>query len=174
MSYDALVLILLFFFGYAGYKKGLIHAVLTLAGYMIGLWLAVKCTAWAAAAISPANKWMPFFIFICILILVSGVVHLATKAIRGMLKMILLKWVDNVAGMLIYVMLCTLLMSLFIFFLTSEQILHMEESQSRLLPLIEPIGPTVLSKADQLIPYAKDSFEILRNFFSQNPAKIAV
>lgn len=173
MIYDAVVLLLLIYAGYKGYQKGLIQAFLSLIGYLLGLWLAVKCSAVVAERMEPANKWLPFLVFFLIMIAVGWVLSILGKSIRGILKLVLLGWLDRMTGMLMYLCICSLIISFFVFFLTAIQMINIEESQSKLIPILQPLGPKMIGKLDTILPFARDSFEILRNFFNQSLPKIA-
>jgi membrane protein required for colicin V production len=170
--YDSLILLLLTYAGYKGYQKGFIQTVLSFVGYLIGLWLAVKCSAILAQKLQSQQVWMPFVVFLLILVAVGWLVKIIGRSIRGLLNLVLLGWLDGILGMLIYCFLFSLIISLFIFFLSALQLLNISESQSELIPLLQPLGPGLIGKADEVIPYAKDSFEILKNFFSQPSPKI--
>lgn len=69
-----------------GYKKGFIQSVFSVIGYLLGMFLAVKCSAWLAIKMQEKTghneKWYPFLAFILILAITIVAVNLVGRMFK--------------------------------------------------------------------------------------------
>jgi membrane protein required for colicin V production len=156
---------------FKGYKKGLIVALFSFFGLVIGLAAALKLSAVVADhlknSINIAAKWLPFLSFILVFIIVVLLVRLGAKLIEKTLEAALLGWANRLGGILLYALVYTIILSIFLFY--SEKINLLKQAtikDSICYSFIEPWGPTFIEWFGKLIPAFKDIFAQLENFFA--------
>lgn len=160
-----------------GYRKGLVVALFSVIGFIIGLAAALKLSAVVAVHLqkntSVPGTWLPVLSFFLVFIVVAILVNWGGKIIQKTFEMALLGWANRLAGMLLYAVLYGILFSFLLFY--GEKI-HLFSSsaiaQSVTFPWLRPWAPTVLDSLGKLIPLFKDSFAQLESFFEGLSHKI--
>ncbi|MEO6254870.1 MAG: CvpA family protein [Ferruginibacter sp.] len=160
-----------------GYQKGLIIAVFSIIGFIIGLAAALKLSAVVAAylkdSVSVSAKWLPFIAFAVIFFVVVILVRLGGKLIEKAFQVVMLGWLNRIGGILLYAALYIIILSIFIFYAEKLQLLQpaaIESSQT--YNFIQPWGPKVMDSFGRLIPAFKDMFTELGDFFNSLSNKI--
>ena len=160
-----------------GYQKGLIIAVFSIIAFIIGLAAALKLSAAVAEylknSISVSAKWMPFIAFALVFFAVIVLVRLGAKLIEKSFQAVMLGWLNRIGGIVLYVALYTIILSIFIFYAEKLQLLQattIESSQT--YPFIQPWGPKVMDNFGRLVPVFKDMFTELGDFFNGLSNKI--
>jgi len=97
---DIVLLILLAIPVFIGLRQGLIRAVLTLVGLIIGVVLAGYCYKPVSNIFGFINKEKVAYIlaFLLILVLVMVVAFLLARLLKAIISAVMLGWVDNVGG----------------------------------------------------------------------------
>lgn len=160
-----------------GYQKGLIIAIFSIIAFIIGLAAALKLSAAVAEylknSISVSAKWMPFIAFALVFFAVIVLVRLGAKLIEKSFQAVMLGWLNRIGGIVLYVALYTIILSIFIFYAEKLQLLQattIESSQT--YPFIQPWGPKVMDNFGRLVPVFKDMFTELGDFFNGLSNKI--
>jgi membrane protein required for colicin V production len=160
-----------------GYQKGLILAVFSILAFIIGLAAALKLSTAVAAylkdSISVSAKWMPFIAFVLVFFLVVILVRLGAKLIEKTFQAVMLGWLNRIGGIVLYAVLYLIIISIFIFYAEKLQLLQPEAiKRSQTYPFIQPWGPKLMDNIGSLVPFFKDMFTQLGDFFNSLSNKI--
>lgn len=160
-----------------GYQKGLVLAVFSIIAFIVGLAAALKLSTVVAAylkdSISVSAKWLPFITFAVVFLIVVLLVRLGAKLVERSIQAVLLGWVNRIGGILLYAALYLIILSVFIFYAEKLQLIQPATIQSSVTyKFIQPWGPVVMDNIGRLIPWFKDMFTELGDFFNSLSNKI--
>jgi membrane protein required for colicin V production len=160
-----------------GYQKGLILAIFSILAFIVGLAAALKLSAVVAVylkdSISVSAKWLPFIAFALVFFIVVLLVRLGAKLVEKTFQAVLLGWVNRIGGILLYATLYLIILSIFIFYAEKLQLLQQATIQSSVAyKFIQPWGPKLMDNIGSLIPFFKDMFSQLGDFFNSLSNKI--
>lgn len=160
-----------------GSSKGIILALFSFTGWIIGLAAALKLSASVAAYLQTHTgwdaRWLPVISFILVFVLVAMLVQWAGKALEGVLKLAMLGWVNKLGGALLYAGMMTLMFSVMMFFVSQMQLVPQTVLESsRAYTATAGLGPLVLEGIGSIIPAAKNMFQQLEDFFDKTGAAI--
>ena len=174
---DIIFAILLIIAVIKGLRKGLVVAVFSIVAYIIGIAAALKLSAVVAVHlqknITVSGKWLPFISFAIVFLVVVILVNWGGKLIEKTFEMVFLGWANKLAGVLLYLILYTIILSVLLFY--AEKINLFEPAtiqQSVTYPYIRPWAPKVIEGFGSIIPLFKDSFTQLEAFFQNLSDKI--
>jgi len=161
-----------------GYQKGFIIAIFSIIAFILGLAAALKLSTAVAAylkdSISVSAKWMPFIAFAVVFFIVIILVRLGAKLIEKTFQVVMLGWLNRIAGILLYAALYLIILSIFVFYAEKLQLLQPAAIKSSVAyPFIQPWGPKVMDNFGRLIPVFKDMFTELGDFFNSLSNKIS-
>ena len=153
-----------------GYSKGFIIALFSVVGFIVGLAAAIKLSAYVAGKLSVhlpnAGKWLPAISFLLVFVAVVVLINLGAKLIQKTIELVLLGWVNRIAGIVLYALLYSIFISVFLFYAVQLHILSPATvAASAVYPYIEPLAPAVINGIGKVIPIFKDLFEQLEDFF---------
>lgn len=153
-----------------GLRKGLVVAIFSLLAFVIGLAAALKLSAVVAEYLGTttniSQRWLPMLAFALVFFIVALLVRLGAKAIEGSLRMVMLGWLNKLGGVVFYLLLYFLIFSIILFYTTQLGIIKSETAQiSTTYPIIYPIAPVVMEALGDIVPFFKDMFSELENFF---------
>jgi membrane protein required for colicin V production len=154
-----------------GVRNGLIVALFSLVGFILGLALAVKLSAVAAGyighAVSISERWLPVVAFLAVFVVVMLLVRLGARIVQGAVELSMLGWLNRLGGVLFYVLLYTFIFSIVLFYLTQSNFIKPEAaSASTTYPYIEPLGSKVIEGLGVVLPFFKNMFAELKAFFA--------
>jgi membrane protein required for colicin V production len=163
MALDILFCLLIFWACFKGYNKGLFVAAFSFAGIIIGLVVAFKISAtvteWLSQYTHIETSWMPlvsFFVIIIAILLLSKI--LAGILQKGM-EFMLIGWINRLGGVLFYVLVYTVLLSIFLFFAEKLQLFKAHTlAESKCYPFIKPIGTMIIHNAGKIVPAINNMF----------------
>ena len=163
---------------FKGYSKGLIIALFSFVGFVIGIAAALKLSVFVASrlkdSINVSNKILPFISFAVVFLATILLIHFGAKLIEKLLESVALGWANKLGGVLLYAILYTFIFSVFLFYADKVHLISQSASQSSLTySFIEPWGPKVIDGFGQIIPVFKNMFTDLENFFAGVPQKIS-
>lgn len=160
-----------------GYQKGFIIALFSIIAIIAGLAAALKLSATLAVYLqnnlSVSGKWLPIISFVLVFLIVVFLVHLGGRLIEKTFEIAMLGWINRIAGILLYVVLYTIIFSIFLFYADKVPVFEkttIEASQS--YPYVQPLGPKVINGLGRVIPLFKDMFLQLESFFESVANKI--
>jgi membrane protein required for colicin V production len=170
MLIDILVGIVLLLAIWKGYRNGLIVGIFSLFALFIGIAAALKLSVVVAKHIGEATKisekWLPFISFLLVFIVVVLLVRLVAKIIEASVKMALLGWANRLGGVICYVVLYMIILSIVLFYAEKMEILQQAViKSSRTYPFIQPWGPKAINFLGDLIPWFRNMFAELEKFF---------
>ncbi len=167
MLIDIVFLLMLGLGFFLGFRGGLIGAVFALVSLFIGGAVAVKftsiLTAWLYATFHISTQYLPFVVF---LVLFIGVV-LAVRGIGKLLEKVLeaasLGFVNRFLGGLLWCVVLTFLMSLFLWFSETAGLVSPElKTESYTYVYIYTAGPILLDFFGNMVPWFKGMFDVIR------------
>jgi membrane protein required for colicin V production len=162
MLIDILFIICMVFALFKGYRNGLIVAVFSLVAIIVGL--------------AVSQSWLPFISFALVMIVVVILIRLGATALQKMAELLLLGWLNKLAGVVLYAVLYILVLSVLLFFAEKLHLLDANSiATSKVYGFIQPWGPRTIDGIGKLIPLFSDMFESLTDFFetvgkTQEPA----
>ncbi len=177
MFIDLIFAIFMFIAIFKGSQKGLIIALFSIIAFILGLAAALKLSTAVAGylkeSVNVSDKWLPFIAFALVFFVVVLLVRLGGKLVEKTFQIALLGWINRLGGILLYVALYTIILSIFIFYAEKLQWLKPETIEnSYTYEFVRPWGPIVMDSFGKLIPLFKDMFNELGDFFSSLSNKI--
>ena len=177
MLIDIIFVILIVIACVKGYKKGFIVAIFSFAALFIGLAAALKLSAIVANHLKDIDhsysKWIPFISFAIVFIGAVLLVRIVAKLIQKTVETILLGWANRLGGIIIYALLYTLTLSIFLFYAAKVHLIEDNTIQASVVyPYIKTWGPKTINEFARLIPFFKNMFGQLENFFNGVSNKI--
>ena len=178
MVIDIVFLLLLLLSIIKGYSRGLIIAVVSFLAIFIGLAAAMKLSVivagWLGANTNIAKEWLPFIAFGLVMIGVIILVRWLAGLLEKSIECAMLGWFNKLAGIALYIFLYITFFSIILFYATQMALLKNETiASSKIYPYIEPLAPKVMNVLSSALPFFKNMFEDLKNFFS-SVSQIAV
>ena len=177
MFIDAFFAILMIFACIKGIRKGLIVALFSIIAFIVGLAAALKLSAVVAAHLSlhvnASARWLPLLSFMLVFLAVVILVNLLGKLIQRTFEAVMLGWVNRLGGMLLYILLYSIIFSIFLFYAVQLHFIKSAAaSASYIYPFLQPLAPKVMNAIGDIIPLFKDMFSQLQAFFAAVPNKI--
>lgn len=174
MLIDIIFVLILAMALFKGLRKGFIIAVFSILAFIIGLAAAMKLSTVVAqylgSSTNISSKWLPFVSFLLVFILVAFLVNIVAKLIEKSVEFALLGWLNRLLGVALYLALYTIIFSILLFYAVQMNVIKQETIlASRTYSFIEPWGPRAINGLGTIIPWFKDMFEQLKEFFGGLP-----
>lgn len=170
MFIDAAYMILLALAIFKGLRKGFIIAVFSVLGFIIGIAAALKLSAVVAVKLAEhtgAGKWLPALSFLLVFIATAFLVSLAGKLIQKTFETVLLGWANRLAGVALYILLYSIIYSVFLFYAVQLHFIKTDTTTASVIyPYLQPLAPKIIDGIGKFIPWFKDMFTALENFFA--------
>lgn len=172
VTFDLLYFIVLVLAAWNGYKKGLVLGIFSLVAVVIGLAAAMKLSVVVATyvdrAVKISEEWLPIISFLVVFILVIILIRLGAKAIEKGLQFAMLGWLNKLGGILLFAVIYTIVFSILLFYAEQVGLASPEKLKSSLTySFVQPWGPKVINGLGEIIPWFKDMFEELKDFFGR-------
>ncbi len=153
-----------------GYRKGFIQSVFSILGYLAGMFLAVKCSAWLAVKMQEqsghAEKWYPFFAFILILAITVVTVNMIGRVFKKVSEEVMMGWLDKSGGVLLHLIIYGLVASMVLYFFSRMGWLSEDMRKASLLyGFVEPMAPTLMDYSGKIIPAFRGLMQELDQYF---------
>jgi membrane protein required for colicin V production len=178
MIIDLIFAVLIVLAAINGYRRGLIVAVFSVVALIIGIAAAMKLSTVVANyighAVKISDKWLPIISFVIVLLVVILLVRWGANALQKIVESIMLGFFNRLGGILLYAAIYVTVYSILLFYakqmkLINPDIIHASVTYS----FIEPWGPKAINAFGAIIPFFKDMFTELEQFFSGVSAKMA-
>ncbi len=171
MAIDIIFLLIIVFAVIKGLQKGLIVAVFSLLAFIIGLAAALKLSAVVAVYLGEhtgiGQKWLPVISFLAVFIVVVIIINLLAKMIETAVDITMLGMANKIGGVFFYGLVYTFIYSIILFYATQMHLISDETTRSSVCyDYIEPLAPWVMELLGSILPFMKDVFHELGNFFS--------
>lgn len=178
MIIDIITLILLAIAIFKGWQRGLIVAVFSLVGLIVGLAAALKLSVLVAGyldeAVSIFSKWLPVISFALVFIVVVLLIRMVANLIQASVELAWLGGVNKIGGAALYIIVYLLAFSVILFFLVQSGLITKKTvNESVTYQYIEPWGPWVLNSIGGFVPVFKNMFTELQQFFENISRKIS-
>lgn len=161
---------------FKGYRNGLVVAVFSLLAFVIGLAAALKLSAVVADYLGNSTnisqRWLPVLAFALVFFLVVFLVRLGAKAIEAALRLAMLGWLNKLGGIVFYALLYLFIFSIVLFYTQQLQLIKPATVEtSTTYPFIYPVAQVVMDGIGNILPFFKNMFIELENFFGQISGK---
>jgi membrane protein required for colicin V production len=171
MFIDIIFILILLYAIFKGYSKGLIVAIFSFFAFIIGLAAALKLSTKVAIYLekstSTTSHWMPIVSFFIVMFIVIFVVRLGAVVVEKTIDLALMGWVNKLGGIALYASLYLMFYSVVLFYADKMSIIEPETiASSSTFAFIKPWGPTVINGFGAAIPWFKNMFTQLENFFA--------
>ncbi len=170
MIIDALFVVLLVLAVWKGYRRGLIVGVFSFVAIVIGLAAAMKLSAVAAGyigdSVNVSQRWLPVLSFLLVFVIVVILVRLGANALEKVAEMTMLGWLNRLAGVLLYAAIYITIYSVVLFYAVQVNWIRPETiEKSVTYDFIQPWGPKAINALGAVIPWFRDLFTQLEQFF---------
>lgn len=160
-----------------GYTKGFIIAVFSLVALVVGVAAAMKCSAavaaWLSSSIHAGARWLPVIAFVLVFLVIVLLVRLGARAIEKMAELAMLGWVNRLAGIILYMVLYTIVLSVVLFYAEKIHLIAGKTiADSKTYPFIQPWGPRVIDGLGRIVPFFSNMFHELETFFASVSGRI--
>jgi membrane protein required for colicin V production len=177
MIIDVILICLMIMAIFKGIKRGFIVALFSMIAFVVGLIAAVKLSAvvaaWLNDAINVSARWLPFLAFLLVFIVVVLLVRLLAAVLQSTIELAMLGWANRVAGVLLYAVMYVMIFSVLLFFANQMRFVDEETVKNSVTyPYIAPVGPWVIDTIGAMLPWFKDMFADLKQFFERLSEKI--
>jgi len=130
---------------FKGITNGLIVAIFSIIGWILGIFAAFKFADVAAGylkgSLDMSPKTLYILSFVIVFLVVMLLVHLGAKVIEKTVELAFMGWVNKLGGIFFYVLLYTLIFSVMIFFAEKVKLISNETiAASRVYPWVKPIA----------------------------------
>jgi membrane protein required for colicin V production len=172
MVIDIIFIILILAAVIRGTQRGLIVAVFSFIACVAGLAAAVKLSAVLAIYMENhyqlSSKWVPIFSFLLIFLAVVLAVRWIADFVDSVVDMVLMQWLNRLGGAALYLVLFISVYSVILFYGTRSGIITQHAIRGSFsYRFVEPWGPAILSKIGAVIPFFRNMFLQLEDFFSR-------
>ena len=172
MLLDIVTVALLLLAIFKGLRTGLVVAVFSFLAYLIGLAAALKLSTLKAGYIGSnvdvSQRWLPFLAFFTVFVIVVLLVRLGARTIQSAMQLLMLGWLNRLGGLLFYLLIYFFIYSILLFYATQLRLLKETAIQASVTyGWIEPLAPKVLEILGTVLPFFKNMFEELLQFFEK-------
>ncbi len=173
MFLDIIFLIFLGVSFYWGYQKGIIYAVFSLLAYLIGIVVALKCSAFAVRLIQGALKTdqriTTIIAFILVFILVVLLVRLIAWGLEHILKSFSLNTPNRLIGGSIYGVIGIYAFSLMFWFIYQWGAMPLQtRKESHVWKHVETLAPDAMRGMGKVVPAVQHAFEEMEELVDKN------
>lgn len=177
MLIDVVFFVLMALALFKGYSKGFVVALFSIFAFIAGIAAAMKLSAAMAGYLSQnvhiGKQWLPLVSFFAVFIIVVILVRLGAKLIEKAVDLALLGWLNRLAGVILYALLYTIILSVLVFYASQVKIVGDETLKTSITwPFIQPFGPWAMEGLGKLVPFFKNMFHDLQSFFGNAEAKM--
>jgi membrane protein required for colicin V production len=170
MILDIIFVIILVLAIIKGFRRGLIVGIFSLLAVVIGLAAAMKLSTVAAGylgdAVSISDRWLPILSFAVVFIAVVLLIRLGANAIEKAVQAVTLGWLNRLGGILLYLAIYITIFSVVLFYLDQAGIIRQQTiERSVTYSFVQPWGPAVINGMGTFIPFFRDMFGELEQFF---------
>ena len=148
MLIDVLFLIMMVIAVFKGMRNGLIVALFSIIGWIVGLYAAFMFSGLAETYLKGVLNLSPRVLsvvaFILVFGLVSLLVNLGARIVEKVVGLTPIGWLNRLGGIFFYVLLYTLIFSVMIFFAEKVRLISEETaSSSKVYSWVKPIAQVI-------------------------------
>ena len=155
---------------FRGYKKGIVVALCSFIGILLGMLCALKLSGSLGAYLMAqgwvTSAWAQICAYALLFLGVLWLVRLLAGLIEGVLKAAMLGLVNRITGGLLYVAIGMIIWSSVLWVGNRAHLLSPETiAGSHTYEFFVPVAPWVFAHVGAVLPFAKDTFADLEHFF---------
>jgi membrane protein required for colicin V production len=170
MLIDIIFIIIVVMAIFKGLRRGLIIAIFSVLALVAGLAAAIKLSAVTAVylkdSIHVSAKWLPVLAFALVFIAVILLVRWTASLIEAATNFALLGWINRLGGVLLYAAVYISIFSVLLFYGAKAHFIPVSTiASSKTFPFIQPWGPALINGIGRIIPFFRDMFTQLEDFF---------
>lgn len=170
MLLDIICVVLVVLAVLKGYSQGLIVGLFSFVAIIIGVAAALKLSAAVAGyignAVKVSDEWLPLVSFLVVLIIVVLLIRLGARALHNAVEVVMLGWVNRIGGAIFFTGVYLIVYSTLLFYAVQMNWVPASVIDSSITySYIQPIGPKVINTVGALIPFFRDMFGELQQFF---------
>jgi len=178
MVIDIIFVILMVIAIIHGYRRGFIVAIFSFIAVIVGLAAALKLSTVVAkhigTAVEVSDRWLPIISFFVVFTIVILLIRLGAKAIQRVTEAVMLGWFNRLAGIVLYAAIYLTIFSVVLFYAGQIKIINLDTVEaSRTYSFIRPWGPKAIDGLGVAIPFFKNMFTELEDFFSGVSQKLS-
>lgn len=170
MGLDLIFLVLLCWYGYKGYRKGLVHVVFSgLAMIMAtlgALKLSGKVSAYMFDKDTGISPWVPMLSFLIVFCAIIFFVFLVSKTVDSSLRKVRLGGLNRIAGLALYGFIVCFFFSTVLWLGDKVSLIAPETKASSMsYPYLVPIASWGFETFGAILPFVKSSYAELEAIF---------
>lgn len=170
MILDLIFVVLLVLAIFKGYRRGLIVGIFSFIAIIVGLAAAIKLSTIVAGyigqAVNVSDEWLPVISFAVVFIIIVLLVRLGANAIQRTVEIAMLGWVNRLGGIILYAALYIMVFSVVLFYAEKVHLLKQPTiDKSVTYSFVQPWGPKAINAFGSVIPWFRDMFSELEQFF---------
>ena len=113
-----------------GYQKGLVVGLFSLVTVIVGLAAAMKLSTVVAGyigkAVKVSDQWLPIISFAVVFFIILLLIRLGARAIEKTVELVMLGWVNKVAGVIFFAAIYTTVFSVLLFYTEQMKLIQPE------------------------------------------------
>lgn len=177
MSIDFIFLCILVIAVIKGIRRGLIIAVFSLIGLVIGIIAGLQLSGVVAELLksnyTTLGFWTPAIAFLLVFIATLLLIRFVAKLIESAIAVASLGWMNKAAGGILYGVMVTLSFSVFLFFGKQLHLIGQQTIEASFTyAFVEPWGPKTIEAFSVLFPSLKQLFSEIELFFKELSEKM--
>lgn len=155
---------------FKGYRRGLIVGLFSFIAIIIGLAAAIKLSVVVAdrlgKSVKVSEQWLPIIAFIIVFALVVILVRLGANFIQRTVEIAMLGWLNRLGGVILYLAIYIGVYSVLLFYADKVDLIKEGTKQkSTTYSYVEPVGPKAIDTFGAVIPFFRNMFKELEDFF---------
>ena len=170
---EIIILVFAGFFFFKGYRQGLIFSFFKVLAYFLGIIIAMNFSSLLSSHLfnepdSMLARIFPLLSYGILFFAVVMLVNLLGKWIQNTFSIPLIGTANRIAGGLLYTLVFGFIASTFLWIGSKMGMLHQHpNTTSVIIKYTEPIAPFVFENVGVVLPFVKNAFNDLNNFFDQ-------
>ncbi len=168
MILDIFLASIILYSAFLGYSKGVLYALMQLIAIFLGVVLALNFNSALALKIAVFENLpkalIPSVSFVIILLAVILASLLIRAVAEQVLKIVKLNFINKTIGAGLYILSSLFIASTLLFFIEKTPFISLlKTSDSKMYPIIKPLGPYLIDSAHIFIPKLSEYYIILNN-----------
>ena len=168
LDFIGLTIIIIFFI--RGYMKGIIVAAFSVLAVVLGIICALRLSGllaqWLLERGLVTSGWGQLISYAILFFGVLLLVRLLAKSVQKLAQLTMLGWLNGVMGGFLYAFMAAVIWSSLLWIANQMHLISPETKvYSRTYTYLEPLAPWVFQHIGKLLPFAKDVFANLKEFF---------
>jgi len=175
---DILIVCLLAYAAWKGFKKGFIIELFTFLALFIGLYAGIHFSDFVSEFLmekmnlSPSS-YLPIISFAIVFLAIGAMIYFGGKALEKLIKTLQLGLINRILGAAIYACLICLVFSTFYWLLNQVHLISPEmNTYAKSISILAPLAPKLFEWIQQCIPFLGHILDDLLHFFDRLNAQL--